>query len=176
MGDTGEQLARLEGYYKVVGHRAQFLRVDGNTATLTDTHETFVFSTTISYGDFGNVALYFYQINIKYLFSLLGEAHQKIREKLKDHCKYNVKFTVPENLNKNATAQLYQLPIEYGVITDKGNNCYVEGQKIYQFVKLSNEEYEKMINDFDPIEAPPGPYTVQERQGSQLLFLCVVLK
>ena len=60
MGDTGEQLARLEGYYKVVGHRAQFLRVDGNTATLTDTHETFVFSTTISYGDFGNVALYFY--------------------------------------------------------------------------------------------------------------------
>ena len=87
-----------------------------------------------------------------------------------------MKFTVPENLNKNATAQLYQLPIEYGVITDKGNNCYVEGQKIYQFVKLSNEEYEKMINDFDPIEAPPGPYTVQERQGSQLLFLCVVLK
>ena len=53
MGDSGEQLARLEGYYKVVGHRAQFLRVEGNTATLKDTHETFVLSTTISYGEFG---------------------------------------------------------------------------------------------------------------------------
>ena len=53
MGDSGEQLARLQGYYKVVGHRAQFLRVEGNTATLKDTHETFVLSTTISYGEFG---------------------------------------------------------------------------------------------------------------------------
>ena len=76
-----------------------------------------------------------------------------------------MKFTIPDTLNKKATEMLYQLPIEYGVISDEGNNCYVEGQKIYQFVKISNEEYETMINDFDPIEAPPGPYTVQERQG-----------
>ena len=53
MSDSGEQSGRLEGYYKVLGHRAQFLRVDGNTATLKDTHETFVVSTTISYGNFG---------------------------------------------------------------------------------------------------------------------------
>ena len=49
---------------------------------------------------------------------------------------------IPENLNKEATARLYQLPIEYGVLSDDGTNCYVEGQKIYQFVKISNEEYD----------------------------------
>ena len=72
---------------------------------------------------------------------------------------------------------LYQLPVEYGVISNGGNNCYVEGQKIYQFVKISNEEYEAMINDFDPIEAPPGPYTIQERQGTLwtvFLYFCVL--
>ena len=93
----------------------------------------------------------------------------KIREKQENQRKYNVKFTIPDNLNKEATERLYQLPIEYGVISDDGTNCYVEGQKIYQFVKISNEEYDAMINDFDPIEAPPGPYTVEERQGTQLI-------
>ena len=51
-----EHIARLQGYYKVLGHRAQFLRVDGATATLKDTHETFVLSTTVSYGEFGREA------------------------------------------------------------------------------------------------------------------------
>ena len=96
-----------------------------------------------------------------------GETHLKIREKLENQCKYNVKFTIPDNLNKEATERLYQLPIEYGVISDDGTNCYVEGQKIYQVVKISNEEYDALMNDFDPIEAPPGPYTVQERQGTR---------
>ena len=105
-------------------------------------------------------------MSYSYSFLLLGEAHFKIQEKLKNYCIYNVKFTVPVNLNKKATEMLYQLPVEYGVISDGGNSCYVEGQKIYQFVKISNEEYEAMINDFDPIEAPPGPYTIQERQGT----------
>ena len=112
-------------------------------------------------------------MSYSYSFLLLGEAHFKIREKLKNYCIYNVKFTVPVNLNKKATEMLYQLPVEYGVISDGGNNCYVEGQKIYQFVKISDEEYEAMINDFDPIEAPPGPYTIQERQGTLwTVFLC----
>ena len=53
MGDSDEQRARLQGNYKIIGHKAQFLRVDGNTATLKDTLETFVLSTIISYGDFG---------------------------------------------------------------------------------------------------------------------------
>ena len=53
MAEADEQIARLQGYYKVLGHRAQFLKVDGTTATLKDTHETFVLSSTISYGDFG---------------------------------------------------------------------------------------------------------------------------
>ena len=113
-----------------------------------------------------------------YSFLLLGEAHFKIREKLKNHCSYNVKFTVPVNLNKKATEMLYQLPVEYGVLSVGGTNCYVEGQKIYQFVKISNEEYEAMINDFDPIEAPPGPYTIKGRQGtySGYYYLCFMIK
>ena len=58
MGDSYKQRARLQGNYKIIGHKAQFLRVDGNTATLKDTHETFVLSTVISYGEFGKEVLY----------------------------------------------------------------------------------------------------------------------
>ena len=58
MGDSDKQRARLQGNYKIIGHKAQFLRVDGNTATLKDTHETFVLSTVISYGEFGKEVLY----------------------------------------------------------------------------------------------------------------------
>ena len=33
-------------------------------------------------------------------------------------------------------------------------------------VKITEEELREIENDFDPIEAPPGPFTIQpEKQG-----------
>merc|ERR1712218_286869 len=112
MGESSEHPVKLhDGYYKVSGHRAQFMRINGNTATLKDVHETFVFLTTITYG-------------------VYGEAHFKIKEKVNKYCKNNVMFTAPENKGKE-TEMLYQLPIEYGVISEDGKKCYVEGRIIW---------------------------------------------
>ena len=42
--------------------------------------------------------------------------------------------------------------------------------------KIDAEEFEKIMNDFDPIEAPPGPYKVQpEKKGKTFLFNSTVL-
>ena len=163
MGESSEHPVKLhDGYYKVSGHRAQFMRINGNTATLKDVHETFVFLTTITYGVYGRQLFILHKTIICFTFQ--GEAHFKIKEKVNKYCKNNVMFTAPENKGKE-TEMLYQLPIEYGVISEDGKKCYVEGQKIYQFERISDEEYKALDNDFDPIEAPPGPYTIQQRQG-----------
>lgn len=55
---------------------------------------------------------------------------------------------------------------DYGVITDGGNKVFVKGMTIYTVEKITDKELEELENDFDPIEAPPGPYKVQpENQG-----------
>ena len=39
---------------------------------------------------------------------------------------------------------------------------------VSELIKITEEEKIAIDNDFDPIEAPPGPYTVQpDVQGSQ---------
>ena len=37
---------------------------------------------------------------------------------------------------------------------------------VSQLTKITDEEFEALMNDFDPIEAPPGNYKIQpENQG-----------
>ena len=61
---------------------------------------------------------------------------------------------------------------DYGVITDGGNKAYIKGFTHYEVDKISDEEFEKHMNDFDDIEAPPGPYKIQpENQGKLCCFL-----
>ena len=50
---------------------------------------------------------------------------------------------------------------------DDGNTVHVKGLgQIYKVEKITDEEFAALENDFDDIEAPPGPYTVQpENQG-----------
>ena len=55
---------------------------------------------------------------------------------------------------------------ELGVIYNNGNNIYMTGMKSYAVEKITEQELRDIQNDFDPIEAPPGPYRVQpEYQG-----------
>ena len=43
----------------------------------------------------------------------------------------------------------------------------MKGFSTYAVEKISKEELEKIQNDFDPIEAPPGPYRERpECQGN----------
>ena len=62
----------------------------------------------------------------------------------------------------------YKIPFEeLGVIYNYGKNVCVKGFSTYSVEKISKEELKEIQNDFDPIEAPPGPYRVQpERQGN----------
>ena len=56
--------------------------------------------------------------------------------------------------------------IEYGVVTEGGDKVFMKGFTHYEVNKISNEEFEELMNDFDDIEAPPGPYKIQpENQG-----------
>ena len=42
----------------------------------------------------------------------------------------------------------------------------------YDLEKITEEQAAELENDFDDIEAPPGPYTIQpENQGNEPLYL-----
>ena len=51
---------------------------------------------------------------------------------------------------------------DLGVIYAEGRKCSMKGfTGIAGLEKISEEEFDKIMNDFDPIEAPPGPYKLQ---------------
>ena len=42
----------------------------------------------------------------------------------------------------------------------------------YDLEKITEEQAAELENDFDDIEAPPGPYTIQpENQGNETMYL-----
>ena len=42
--------------------------------------------------------------------------------------------------------------------------------------KITAKEFEEIMNDFEPIEAPPGPYKLQpEKKGNKLGLSCAKL-
>ena len=52
-------------------------------------------------------------------------------------------------------------------------------------IKITEDELDEIMNDFDPIEAPPGPYTLQPNKKGKfsshiisnfLMFFCLQLK
>ena len=52
--------------------------------------------------------------------------------------------------------------VDLGVIYDEGKRCSMKGFTGFSSLeKITEDELEEIMNDFDPIEAPPGPYTVQ---------------
>ena len=54
------------------------------------------------------------------------------------------------------------------MIVDGGRKCYLKGIVIYNIEKITDEEFDAMEKDYDPIEAPPGPYKIQpHNQGRQ---------
>ena len=62
---------------------------------------------------------------------------------------------------------------ELGVIIDGGRKCYLKGLAVYNIEKITDEEFDAMENDYDPIEAPPGPYTLQPHNQGGTSLCCV---
>ena len=60
---------------------------------------------------------------------------------------------------------------DYGVIVDGGSKVYMKGFTHYEVDKITDEQFEDIANDYDDIEAPPGPYKVQpENQGVYTVY------
>ena len=94
---------------------------------------------------------------------LSGEASDQICEKI-GKCNYNVMLTFDFALRKFNDN-------EYGVVTEGGNKVFMKGFTHYEVDKISDNEFEELMNDFDDIEAPPGPYKIQpENQGKWCFF------
>ena len=84
-----------------------------------------------------------------------------------------------EKVDSDGISQLYgvyaQQNIEFhehGVVYAEGRKCSMKGMAgVSGLEKISEEEYEQIMNDGDPIEAPPGPYKIQpEKSGKVCIF------
>ena len=65
---------------------------------------------------------------------------------------------------------------DLGVIFDGGRKCSMKGfTGIAGLEKITKKEFEEIMNDFEPIEAPPGPYKVQpEKKGEIRTYLTIL--
>ena len=57
--------------------------------------------------------------------------------------------------------------VSLGVLYDGGRQAAMSGLAgVSALRKITEEELQQILNDFDPIEAPPGEYKIQpEKQG-----------
>ena len=61
------------------------------------------------------------------------------------------------------------------MITEGGNKVFMKGFTHYEVDKISDEEFEELMNDFEDIEAPPGPYKIQpENQGKSFSIELII--
>ena len=57
---------------------------------------------------------------------------------------------------------------DFAVIKDGGSRVYIKGMVEYDLEKITEEQLGELENNFDDIEAPPGPYKIQpENQGKK---------
>ena len=58
---------------------------------------------------------------------------------------------------------------DHGIVYDEGRKCSMKGPAgVAGLAKITEDEVEEIMNDYDPIEAPPGPYTVQpDKPGTE---------
>ena len=72
-------------------------------------------------------------------------------------------------LSEEATAEEQRIGkfVSLGVLYDEGRQAAMKGLAgVSALRKIKEEELEEILNDFDPIEAPPGDYKIQpEKQG-----------
>ena len=93
----------------------------------------------------------------------LGESSESV-QKRSGQARYEVKITFVTGIKKGE-----EKPLEftlYGAITEEGGKGFFSGVREYDIVRATQREIEEIENDFDKIDAPPGPYTIQPyKQG-----------
>ena len=79
---------------------------------------------------------------------------------------YNIKIKLSFVIEDEQPAEddSNKLPefIDSGILYENGTKCALKGSAgVSQLIKITKEELLAIENDFDPIEAPPGPYKIQ---------------
>jgi len=147
----------LEGYYKANDTFYKILKNENGTFRASDASGT-EFSMQVEYGDF-------------------GEADPEVEKRSKGKT-YNVKLTISvgdptQEIEKEEEGGAKKMDFsDLGVIFDEGRKCSMKGfTGIAGLEKITEKEFEEIMNDFEPIEAPPGPYKLQpEKKGKILWF------
>ena len=108
--------------------------------------------------------------------TFLGEAATEIKEKAGSD-KYNIKLIISmiptaeaetEDEDNENPSQVTDL----GIIYDEGRQVALKGMMgLADLKKITEEELEEILNDFDPIEAPPGDYKVQPEKAGRVIWL-----
>ena len=93
---------------------------------------------------------------------------------------YNVKLTTTiapstegdtEDEDDDSTQKKGQFS-SFGIVFDEGRQLAMEGLAgVSSLRKITETEMEEILNDCDPIEAPPGEYKIQpEKQGKGIKY------
>ena len=100
----------------------------------------------------------------------IGPADPEIQEKAGGRKTSNIKLILSlVKMSEEATAEEQRIGqfVSLGVLYDEGRQAAMKGLAgVSALRKIKEEELEEILNDFDPIEAPPGEYKIQpEKQG-----------
>jgi len=147
----------LEGSYKATDNFYKILKKneDGKYVAI----DAIEFPVKIEYGDF-------------------GEADPKVQE-ISGLKNYNIKITLSspdanseaQEDNKDEAEESKLDQRDLGIIYDEGRKCSMKGfAGVSGLEKVTEEEVEEILNDCDPIEAPPGPYKVQPGKKGRIIW------
>jgi len=110
---------------------------------------------------------------VKIEYGDFGEADPKVQE-ISGLKNYNIKITLspPGEEDKKDEAEENKLGHrDIGIVYDEGRKCSMKGiAGVSSLEKITEEDVEAILNDCDPIEAPPGPYTVQPGKKGRIIW------
>lgn len=146
-----ESFQKLEGFYRIIGNKSKYWEIRGNIVKQYDAHDLFPESNemSIEYGD-------------------LGKSNESV-QKRSGKSRYEAKITFVTGIKKGEDK-----PLEFtsfGAITEDGGKGFFSGVREYDIERVTQTEIEEIENDFDQIEAPPGPYTLQPHIQGKLVWL-----
>jgi len=152
MGSSKRTVVRtmfLLGHYKGVGTFYQTLKNDNGKFTAKDGMDI-VYPIEIEYGDFG--------VADQDVLRNAGSGES-------EHYNVRTTFAFGEGEAKMEF-------IEHGILLSDGSQCFLKGMMGHSsLVKITEEELWDIENDFDPIQAPPGPFKIQPENQGKIIWL-----
>jgi len=150
----------LEGYYEAHDSFYRILKnTDGKVAVSDAAGNEYPMK--IEYGDFGETD---------------SEVEKRSGEK-----RYSVKLTISlagddneaEEAEKEEPEKMKKMEFsDLGVFYDEGRKCSMKGMAgVSGLVKITEDDLERIMNDFEPMEAPPGPYKLQPEKKGKIIWL-----